>query len=440
MNQNKATRRVSFQTVGCRLNQYETERMAADLHRYGFRRVGRGEAADLYIINTCTVTHRADSDCRYLIRKAARQNPEARIVVAGCFVDKDAAAVEQMEQVHVVIRNREKDSMTKLLAERLPEMFSRQPIQSDADHIAEFYDHNRAWIKVSDGCNQRCSYCILPRVRGPLNNRPAGEIIDEINDLVEHGYEEVVVTGINLGMYKDRNAEPPVNSLAGICRCILDQTDLRRLRLSSVEPQTIRPDLIQTYAEANGRICRHWHIPLQSGSDRILKLMRRPYDRNRFMRLLGGIRESVPGTIIGADVIVGFPGETEEDFEQSRQVCKSGLIDYLHVFSYSDRPGTYAAEELAEKVNPEVIKARNGVLTAISKNLRLKANQRQIGKVLQVISEHRTSTDNTLWAISDNYVRARMPDGYESSRRIVDFRVTAADLEGVSGDPVIPVI
>ena len=141
MNQNKATRRVSFQTVGCRLNQYETERMAADLHRYGFRRVGRGEAADLYIINTCTVTHRADSDCRYLIRKAARQNPEARIVVAGCFVDKDAAAVEQMEQVHVVIRNREKDSMTKLLAERLPEMFSRQPIQSDADHIAEFYDH-----------------------------------------------------------------------------------------------------------------------------------------------------------------------------------------------------------------------------------------------------------------------------------------------------------
>ena len=428
------TRRVSFQTVGCRLNQYETERMAADLHRYGFRRVGRGEPADLYIINTCTVTHRADSDCRYLIRRAARQNPDARIVVAGCLVDKDAEAVEEMEQVHGVIRNREKDSMTKLLVQRFPDLFSREPHGSDTCRLAEFYDHNRAWIKVSNGCNQRCSYCILPRVRGPLNNRPVDEVINEIDDLVGHGYEEVVITGINMGMYKDRGAKAPVESLAGLCRRILEETDLKRLRLSSVEPQTIRRELIQTYAEAKGRICRHWHIPLQSGSDRVLKLMRRPYDRDHFLKLLAEIKESVPGTIIGVDVIVGFPGETDEDFEQSRQVCQSGLIDYLHVFSYSDRPGTFAAEELTEKINPEVIKARNTTLSRISGSLRLKANQRQIGQVLHVICEHRTSTDNTLWAVSDNYIRAKMPEGYKSSRRIVDLKVTAADQEGVSGE------
>jgi len=427
-------KKVSFQTVGCRLNQYETEKMAANLCPYGFHRVNRGEPADLYIINTCTVTHRADSDCRYLIRRAARQNPVAKIVVAGCYVDNEPILVSELERVDVVIKNSEKDTLIKILSDKLPELFNGKPDKNCSTGIADFYEHNRAWIKVSDGCNQRCTYCILPKVRGPLTNRPALGVIDEINHLIEHGYEEVVLTGINLGYYHNRKSVPKVKNLAALCRMILSETDLKRLRLSSIEPQTVRDELLEVYASSSGRICRHWHIPMQSGSDRILKKMRRPYKADVYIKRITDAKKALPGTIIGADVIVGFPGETEEDFGQSRQLAMSGLIDYLHVFSYSDRPGTFAAEQMPEKIKPDVIRERNHILKRISDKLSLEANKRQIDETLEVISEHRKSTDGVLWAVSDNYIRSKMPDWYKSEKTIVKYKVHSADQEGVYGD------
>lgn len=425
-------KKVSLQTVGCRLNQYETEKMFADLLPFGFRQVGRGEAADLYIINTCTVTHKADADDRSLIRRAARENPNGRIVVAGCFVDKDPAKVSGMEAVDVIIPNAEKGRIAQILPQRLPELFTQEPDKGCGPSVAAFDNYNRAWLKVSDGCNQWCSFCILPDVRGRLRNRPALEIIEEINGLVVKGFEEVVLTGIHLGHYKNRKVEPQVKNLAHLCRMIRTETDVKRIRLSSIEPQTVRDDLLQVYADSSGWICRHMHLPLQSGSSRILKLMRRPYDQNLYLKRLKQVREAVPETIIGADVIVGFPGETDEDFNKTRRVVESGLIDYLHVFSYSDRPGT-TASEYSDKVSPEVAKERNTILSAISNQMKAKAYRRQIGQVLEVIAQHKKPPEGDFWGIADNYAKVRLPRSFEGGRRIVKYLVTGAAEDHVTG-------
>ncbi|HEX2897366.1 MAG TPA: tRNA (N(6)-L-threonylcarbamoyladenosine(37)-C(2))-methylthiotransferase MtaB, partial [candidate division Zixibacteria bacterium] len=188
-------KKLVCQTFGCRLNQYETEKMAAELRPFGFERVSDSESADLYLINTCTVTHRADRDCKAFIRKAAQKNPQARIVVAGCYVDYDPANVQSIEGVDAILLNSEKEAISRLLASRIPDLFDREPDKNCSTMVTDFFERNRAWLKISDGCNQWCSFCIIPKVRGRLNHRPAEVIISEINQLVEHNYKEVVLTG-----------------------------------------------------------------------------------------------------------------------------------------------------------------------------------------------------------------------------------------------------
>jgi len=433
--QHRRAKRLSTRTIGCRLNQYETEKMAAELAPYGFVRAKDNRDIDLYIINTCTVTHRADADARYYIRKAARDNPDAKIVVAGCFVDKDPEYVEGMEQVDVIIRNVDKPEVGSILPGRLPDLFADEPDKGCSTEVSDFFDHNRAWIKISDGCNQWCSFCILPTVRGRLRNRPPQDIITEINSLVEHGYREIVLTGIHLGHYKNRKSEPQVKNLANLCRMIMRETDLPRLRISSIEPQTVRDELVEVYAESNGRICRHWHIPMQSGSSRMLRAMRRPYDQPIYVKRVEAVKNAVPNTVIGADCIVGFPGETDYDFERSVALAESGLIDYLHVFSYSDRPGTYASD-LPDKISPDVIKERNAKLSRVSARLRQEAFERQVGQTLGVISEHKSEHDGFYWSISDNYVKVKLPSEHAGTKEIVSVRVTAAHDGYVSGEVV----
>ena len=430
--QSTRTKKVSVQTTGCRLNQYESEKMAADLSRFGFTRAEKGEKADLYIINTCTVTHRADQSSRYLIRRAARENPGASIVVAGCYVDNDPELIAGMEGVDVIIRNTEKDFITDILPRHLPDLFEDEPDKNCSTTISDFSAHNRAWLKISDGCNQWCSFCILPTVRGKLRHREANIIIDEINQLVDNGYEEVVLTGLNMGYYQRRKDTPPVKNLAALCEMILDQTDIRRIRLSSIEPQTVRGDLLDLYRNSDGRICRHWHLSLQSGSSRILEIMRRPYDRDTYIKRVSDVKSAQPNTIIGADVIVGFPGETDHDFNETKSLAESGLIDYLHVFSYSDRRNTVAAS-IPDKINPEVIKERNAILTRISHDLRAKAHARQVGQTLDVIAQFKKSDGRFHWGIADNYIKVKLPDSYEGGKRIVDVHITASHSDHVTG-------
>jgi threonylcarbamoyladenosine tRNA methylthiotransferase MtaB len=427
---------IALQTLGCRLNQYETEKMAAELYPFGFRRAEPGEKADLTIINTCTVTHRADSDCRQMVKKAARENPDGKVVVAGCYVDNAPELIGGIAGVDVLIRNQEKEKIATILPSQLPMLFDREPDKSCSTNITDFYGHNRAWLKVSDGCNQWCSFCIIPTVRGRLRNRPVNDIIGEVDSLVTSGYNEIVLTGVHLGHYKNRQVEPQAKNLAALCRMILDRTEVKRIRLSSIEPQTVREDLVEVYRESAGRICRHMHIPLQSGSSRILKLMQRPYDQTVYIKRVTAVKEAQPNTIVGADVIVGFPGETDADFAQTRRLAESDLIDYLHVFSYSDRPGTIASG-MTDKVAPEKIKERNGILSEISERNRARAHQRQVGERLEVIAEHKRPQDKQFFGVADNFIKVSLPMSLDGGKRLIPVRVTAASDECVKGSVIL---
>jgi threonylcarbamoyladenosine tRNA methylthiotransferase MtaB len=415
-------KRFALETIGCRLNQYETEKIGARLNRLGFERVPFNHPADLYIINTCTVTGRADASSRNIISRASRRNSEAVVVVIGCYVDAEPDKLARLNGVDLVLGNNDKEKAVEIINRRFPELFGDGVVINGDRPLSKFHQHNRAWIKIGDGCNQQCAYCIIPLVRGRLTNRLATEVVEETNLLSANGYHEVVLTGVHIGRYKDSGA----NSLAELLKLILEETDISRVRLSSIEPQEITQELLDVMARNISRICRHFHIPLQSGSDRILKLMHRPYDSGRYLEIVEDIKNRVSGAVIGADIIVGFPGETERDFQDSHKVADCGFLDYLHVFSYSDRPGTEASS-MTNKINPDVIKERNSVLRAVSDRRYAEALRREIGNVVGAISEYGVdNTDSKYRGITDNYLRIRFPEGAGGNREIVRLSVVGA--------------
>ena len=351
----------------------------------------------------------------------------------GCYVDHEPERIAGMEGVDVIVHNTEKEQIDKILPSRLPDLFTTEPDKSCSTYIEDFHDRNRAWLKISDGCNQWCSFCIITIVRGRLANRPAGEIVAEVNHLVSQGYRELVLTGVNMGYYHDKGREPKVKNLADLCRMIMAETDLGRMRLSSIEPQAVKEEMVQVYADSKGRICRHFHLPLQSASSEILRKMRRPYNQAIYVKRVEDLKAAVPGTTVGADVIVGFPGEAEEHFAQTRRLCESGLVDYLHVFSYSDRPGTTAAG-LPDKVNPEVIRNRQKLLSEVSYELTRRNLERQVGQALEVIAEHKGEPDGSHFAVSDNYLKVKLPSAQYRGREIVPVLVTRAREDFLEGE------
>ena len=436
---NTGMKKVAFDTIGCRLNQYETERMASRLVSCGFRRVAFDEPADLYVINTCTVTGRADASCRRSISRAGRHNGNPRIVLVGCMVTSDGEAAANQYGVDLIISNSEKENIVSLITSKFSDLFVEE--QSHYDNVGddartgplltEFYQHNRAWVKIGDGCNQNCSYCIVPSVRGRLINRPPDEILSEINNLIANGYREVVLTAVHIGQYNHGN----LKSLAGLLKFILSVSDISRLRLSSIEPQEVNPELLDTMAEAGSRVCRHLHIPLQSGSDKILKMMKRPYNSEKYLEIAQKARKAVDNIIIGADVIVGFPGETEDDFIQTMSVVKSGLIDYLHVFSYSNRKGTEASS-LVNRAHPTIIKERNKILHRISAELYEKALQKQVGSIAMAISEHKANGKNHHWGITDNYLKIAIPSDFGGTKEIIRIQIANSTDKYLTGQVV----
>jgi threonylcarbamoyladenosine tRNA methylthiotransferase MtaB len=411
--------KVALETVGCRLNQYETERIAAELIARGMERVGYDDYADLYILNSCTVTGRADADCRKLIRRAYRKNKKATIVVAGCYVEAYRRQAAGLEGVDLVLGNDEKRRTGQILFDKYPQLFDGKDYLRPPAHFNAgsdlFGDYSRAMVKIGDGCDQGCAYCIVPRVRGRFYSVPAGSIITEINRLVEGGYHEVVLTAVHVGRYRSDGLD-----LAGLVEKILNETDLSRIRLSSLEPNELGGRLI-TYVADHPRVCRHLHLPMQSGSDRILKLMRRPYMRKQYLSLIEDIKKRNEYITIGCDLIVGFPGETEGDFEQSLDILESGFIDYSHVFSYSDRPGT-PASEMTNKVGPNTIKDRNLRAREAGHRRRSEHYRRHIGQILEVISENKAGKDGRFNATSDNYIKVKIPVEFGGNRQIIKFR------------------
>jgi threonylcarbamoyladenosine tRNA methylthiotransferase MtaB len=366
-------------TLGCKVNQYETQYVKELLEANGYREVGEEETADLCIVNTCTVTQEADAKGRQLIRRLAQANPGAALVVMGCYATREPETVGRLPGVVKVITDKAR------LAEEL-RPFGVSRLQAG---IARFDGHRRAFVKVQDGCLLNCSFCIIPRVRPVLRSRPIEEIACEVERLVAGGYREVVLTGIHLGHYgidlSRGKPKPEWCRLWHLLRCLDDLPGDFRIRLSSLEAAEVRGELVEALAQCQ-RVCPHLHLCLQSGSDRILSLMRRRYRVAGFLERCRRLQAALDLPALTTDIIVGFPGETEADFEGTCRVARAVGFSKIHLFSYSARRGTPAAD-LPDRVAPAVVAERRARLLQLERDLAVAYFQRLIGRKLDVLVE-----------------------------------------------------
>ncbi|MDP3025180.1 MAG: tRNA (N(6)-L-threonylcarbamoyladenosine(37)-C(2))-methylthiotransferase MtaB [candidate division Zixibacteria bacterium] len=390
-------RKVALFTVGCKLNQYETEWMGESLEKAGFKRVGFSEQADLYIINTCTVTAQSDYSSRQAIYRAFRRSPDSKIAVVGCYSEVEPDLLNRLPGVILVLGNEEKKRIGEVILERLYSESSK--INEQKNRIAGRFKHTRALVKIQDGCNESCAYCIVPRARGRERSRDANEIVEEIKGLRDKGFKEVVLTGVHIGKYSQDGM-----NLTALLKKILSETQVERIRLSSTEPKELGEGLIRLLVEEK-RICRHLHLPLQAGSNEILTRMRRNYTVEEYRDLIYDVSNRIENVTLGADVMVGFPGESEEDFEKTCGFILSSPLSYLHVFSYSDRRGT-SASEMKDKLTPQVIHKRSEILHQIGKEKWEKHLERFTGKKMEILVEGtKDKKTGRLIGLTDNYIR-----------------------------------
>jgi threonylcarbamoyladenosine tRNA methylthiotransferase MtaB len=397
---------ICFATLGCKVNQVDTAWLAESFAAGGWRVVAWPGPADACVINTCAVTARADRQSRQMVKRARRLNPRARVVVAGC--GPLLAGATPFAEADLVVGNLEKDELLRLLAAiapdrpraRIGDMAESRVVQAGGGY--ERQGRTRAFLKVQDGCPAACTYCIVPRVRGPSRSVPFEVAVAAARRLAELDHREIVLTGIHLGMY-GRDLTPP-GSLASLGAAILAETPLPRLRLSSIEPNEATPPLIDLLA-ANDRFCRHLHLPLQSGSDRILRAMNRPYDVAYYERAAGELRARLPDLTLGADVIVGFPGEDAAAFAETLATLERLRLPHLHVFPYSDRPGA-PATRLPGKIARGEALARAATVRELGRRHRLEHLRRQVGGRLRVLIERVDGERG--FGLSRNYLPVRV--------------------------------
>ncbi len=437
---------AAINTLGCKLNQFESEQMREQLEALGYCIVPFGELADLYVINSCVVTTRAARDCRRLCRLAKRLNPDSVLLVTGCYAELSPQQLREIAAADIVIGNAARGR----LADFVPPAGTAHstdlllPYAKTGPMIRTMSGHTRAFVKIQEGCDAHCTYCIIPLVRGPSRSIPASDVIKQVDLLVAAGYPEVVLIGTHLGQYGADLSED--FDLTRLVRRLCELPDLPRLRLSSIEPREITDELIELVAAGGrcldadssrpgqGKLCRHWHIPLQSGCDEILHRMNRPYDTGFYRSVIEKIKSNQPDTAIGADVIVGFPGETDEQFEQTRTFIESLPLSYLHVFTYSARPGT-AAARMPDQVPGQVRKERNHILRAISERKRAAFAEKMVGKQLEVVIEQSPEAcGDTLKAITDNYLRATVTGSPELVGSVAKMQVTEVDGATLHGE------
>jgi threonylcarbamoyladenosine tRNA methylthiotransferase MtaB len=401
---------VAFATLGCKLNQYDTMEVQALLEAGGFRTVPFETPAQVYVINTCTVTARADYSDRQAIRRAVARNPEAVVVVTGCYAQTNPEAVAAIPGVDLVLGTQDKYALPELLDQarkrarplvRVSDVFAARALP--AIPVRRFTPgYTRAFVKVQDGCQHRCSFCIVPFARGGSRSQAVEVVVEQIEELVGAGYAEVVLTGVDLGHYGWDIS--PRTTLAALVRRLLDVRGLARLRLSSVLPAYFTDELIELVV-GDRRVCRHLHVPLQSGSDRVLRAMRRPYTARMYRALIERLAGAIPDLGLGADVITGFPGETDADFEATEALVEALPFTYLHVFSYSDRRGTEAARRTAPRVPPETIRQRTARLRRLGGAKQSGFRRAQLGRELPVlVLEQRERETGRLVGLTDNYL------------------------------------
>lgn len=401
-------RSYAIATLGCKVNQYESERLKKDLAC--LEAVGFGEPADIYIINSCGVTAEAEAKARQLVRRAKRLSPAALIVLCGCWAPGSAEMFQTLG-VDLMVGNSEKPELAARLG--LETTFT-EPVKPPTTRV-------RVFIKAQDGCNDNCAYCLIPKLRGAPVSRTAAAIISEINEAVAKGAAEIVLTGVHLGKYGIDDGGRA--SLSQLISEILRSTDCERIRLSSIEPQEIGPEL-QAVIFSSQRIARHLHIPLQSGSDRILRAMNRRYTISQFSDLLAGVRKSLPDVGITSDIIAGFPGESAADFHETIRAIDSCAFSRLHVFKFSPRPGTSAAE-MEGRVKPAVVSARATAAKTAGLASAARFASRFAGRLVSVLVE--PDKDGRQLGLTSEYLRVKFDQPVEPVGKLVTALVTGVD-------------
>jgi len=408
--------KIGIATLGCKVNQYESALLAQQLYSKEYSIVPFGSVADIYIINTCTVTAHADFQSRQLIRRALKNNKRAKIIVTGCYAQISPEDIPQSNGQIIILDNKQKNIIPKIIEndeDDLP-FKSKKNIPCPFDHVPlnKFMGHTRAFLKIQDGCDSYCSYCIIPYARGEKKSLPPEMAMNSINNFIAHGYHEIVLTGIHLGAY-GQDLLPKTN-LSALLEKITTITSAARFRLSSIEPQEITEDILKLL-KMNDIFCPHLHIPLQSGDDNILRLMKRNYDSSFYRNLIEKITTSLDNISIGVDVMVGFPGEGDKEFENTYRLLQNLPVAYLHVFPYSERPFT-AASKLWPKIPDKIKKERALLLRELSAKKRETFASRFLGRRLLVLVEKSKDKKTGLFkGFSENYIPVLSKNGNNSS-------------------------
>jgi len=410
---------IALQTVGCKLNQAETDSLARKFLNAGYHVVSPEAAADIYLLNTCTVTHIADYKCRRLLRLAHRTGPDAFIAATGCYVERAPAELAAIQGVTLLVGNHGKDRLVELVGDRVNGDGSGLSLSGSHDREPR----TRALVKIQDGCRQGCSFCIVPRTRGPERSRPEDEIVAEVKSRVAEDCKEVVLTGTRIGRFDVDGG------LRGLVKRILGESDVKRLRLSSLEPSDITHELVQLWKDR--RLCPHVHMPLQSGSDPVLERMGRPYSAADYRRAASLAREAVPGLALTTDIMVGFPGESEAEFKESYDFCRRIGFAAMHVFPFSPRPETRAAQ-MPNMVTDRDKKQRTLLMLDLARRSALEFRKRFVGDRVEVLWE---SEKSGVWAgLSENYLRVFARCQAPLCNRLLGADLVAARDDGLWGE------
>jgi threonylcarbamoyladenosine tRNA methylthiotransferase MtaB len=412
-------KRVALHTLGCKLNYAETSMIGKQFLERGFQLVEFGDEADVCVINTCSVTERADRECRQLIRRALRTAGDPLVVVTGCYAQLEPEEVASIEGVDVVLGAREKFDICNHIGS-LEKCLSPLVLVSEIDTVDNFgvgystnaTDRTRAFLKVQDGCDYNCSFCTIPLARGASRSQSVEACVEQARLLVSGGYKEIVLTGVNVGDYGRKSGA----NLLTLLKSLVEVQGVERIRISSIEPNLLTGAILDFVAQEK-KMMNHFHIPLQSGSDEILQAMRRRYTTQQYADLVHRVRKQIPHCGIGVDVIVGFPGETEEHFQETLRFLTELPVSYLHVFTYSERPNT-PARGFADPVEPRIRFKRNETLRLLSRKKRHAFCQSMVGRTAEVLLEGDVE-GGLRFGFTDNYVRVGLTESETEENNIV---------------------
>ncbi|MBR0521936.1 MAG: tRNA (N(6)-L-threonylcarbamoyladenosine(37)-C(2))-methylthiotransferase MtaB [Firmicutes bacterium] len=436
-------KKVAFYTLGCKVNQYESQLLADMFKNKGWQVVSEEDPADVYIVNSCSVTRLADRKSRQYLRRMKRVNPSACMIIAGCYPQTNPDEVREIEEVDIILGTADKLRAVELAEEFLegrdvPSCTVEKPyadstVYVDHQGCGASESRTRALIKVQEGCNRFCSYCVIPYARGPIRSRPLESILSEAEDLIGRGYHELVLTGINTALYGTEGGSSEPSGIHNVIAAISQLSGDFRIRLSSLEPTVVNAAYVEKLF-AFGKLCHHLHLSVQSGSDRIIKAMNRRYTSEEYMDIVRALRSFDPDYGITTDIITGFPGETEEDFEQSLELVRRAKYLKVHGFPYSRRPHTKAAD-MAGQIAPPVKKERNRILIAEADRVSLEFRQGLEGKPMRVLAEEQTEVEGKLlWkGHASNYTPVYFPWDGDIANTFIDLTAAEPVLDGVYG-------